>query len=227
MSLRGCHHTRGCVSIEYGDGSSCCCEILEAILLWGHHVSTLILGDLNLPFTGAGGGSSIDVNVDSVARIWSRNKHMLSSAVQKSWLSSQRWFHPYWCTLKLCSNFRCNPFWLRKLCSEMLLRWIRWGPYFPFQPRGLSCCSVQSLASVPRITLTDWRMVVNRGMGSTNSKHLRKTCASIVSLPTFSIDSSRRRMTGSKISGFRLVPKINLLTCKFKSKNIKLFVDLT
>ena len=55
--------------------------ILEAILLRSHQVSTLILGDFDLPLPGGGGGQSVDINVDLVTLSGGRDEHVLASIV--------------------------------------------------------------------------------------------------------------------------------------------------
>ena len=55
--------------------------ILEAILFRSHQVSTLILGDFDLPLPGGGGGQSVDINVDLVTLSGGRDEHVLASIV--------------------------------------------------------------------------------------------------------------------------------------------------
>ena len=55
--------------------------VLKTVLLRGHHVSTLILSDFNLPFSGCRGRSSVNINVDLVTTIRSWYKHVLTSVV--------------------------------------------------------------------------------------------------------------------------------------------------
>ena len=55
--------------------------ILEAILLRSHQVSTLILGDFDLPLPGGGGGQSVNINVDLVTLRGGRDEHVLSRVV--------------------------------------------------------------------------------------------------------------------------------------------------
>ena len=58
-----------------------CGVILEAILFRSHHVSTLILGDFDLPLSGGGGGPGVDINVDLVTLRGGRDEHVLASVV--------------------------------------------------------------------------------------------------------------------------------------------------
>ena len=66
--------------------------ILEAILFRSHQVSTLILGDFDLPLPGGGGGQSVDINVDLIALRGSRDEHVLASivATDSGWNGSSR-----------------------------------------------------------------------------------------------------------------------------------------
>ena len=55
--------------------------VLEAILFRSHHVSTLILGDFDLPLPGGGGGPGVDINVDLITLRGGRDEHVLSRVV--------------------------------------------------------------------------------------------------------------------------------------------------
>ena len=55
--------------------------ILEAVLLWCHHVPTLVLCHLDLPLPGGGGGAGVDVDVDLVALRRGGDEHVLASVV--------------------------------------------------------------------------------------------------------------------------------------------------
>ena len=55
--------------------------ILEAVLLWSHHVAALVLSYLYLPLPGGGGGQSVDINVDLVTLGGGRDEHVLASIV--------------------------------------------------------------------------------------------------------------------------------------------------
>ena len=55
--------------------------ILEAVLLWSHHVPAFILGHLYLPLPGGGGGARVDVDVDLVALVRGGHPHVLASVV--------------------------------------------------------------------------------------------------------------------------------------------------
>ena len=50
-------------------------------MLRSHQVSTLILGDFDLPLPGGGGGQSVDINVDLVTLSGGRDEHVLASIV--------------------------------------------------------------------------------------------------------------------------------------------------
>ena len=54
---------------------------LEAVLLWSHQISALILSDLDLPLPGGGGGAGVDVDVDLIALSRGGDKHVLASVV--------------------------------------------------------------------------------------------------------------------------------------------------
>ena len=55
--------------------------VLEAILFRSHHVSTLILGDFDLPLSGGGGGPSVDINTDLITLTGGRDEHVLARVV--------------------------------------------------------------------------------------------------------------------------------------------------
>ena len=55
--------------------------ILEAVLLWGHHVPALVLSHLDLPLPGGGGGASVDVDVDLITLGRGGDVHVLASVV--------------------------------------------------------------------------------------------------------------------------------------------------
>ena len=55
--------------------------ILEAVLLWSHHIAALVLSYLYLPLPGGGGGQSVDINVDLVTLGGGRDEHVLASIV--------------------------------------------------------------------------------------------------------------------------------------------------
>ena len=55
--------------------------ILEAVLLWSHHIAALVLSHLDLPLPGGGGGQSVDINVDLVTLGGGRDEHVLASIV--------------------------------------------------------------------------------------------------------------------------------------------------
>ena len=57
------------------------CVILEAVLLWRHHIAALILSYLYLPLPGGGGGQSVDINVYLVTLSGGRDEHVLASIV--------------------------------------------------------------------------------------------------------------------------------------------------
>ena len=68
---------------------------LEAVLLWSHQISALVLSDLDLPLPGGGGGAGVDVDVDLIAGTGGRDKHMLPRIVSAycGWSNSSRVAH--------------------------------------------------------------------------------------------------------------------------------------
>ena len=55
--------------------------VLEAVLLRGHHVPTLVLSHLDLPLPGGASGPGVNVNVDLVAGVGGGDPHVLASVV--------------------------------------------------------------------------------------------------------------------------------------------------
>ena len=55
--------------------------ILEAVLVWSHHVPALVLRHLDLPLPGGGRGARVYVDVDGVAGVGGGHPHVLSSVV--------------------------------------------------------------------------------------------------------------------------------------------------
>ena len=41
--------------------------MLEAVLFWGHHISTFKLSYFDLPLSGCGGSSFVNIDVDLIA----------------------------------------------------------------------------------------------------------------------------------------------------------------
>jgi len=81
VNLGGCYSGSTGVPVKGCDGPSHCSMILKTVINWHHHVSTLVLGHLYLPFPGGGSGSCVDINVDGVAHIRGWDPHMLPSVV--------------------------------------------------------------------------------------------------------------------------------------------------
>lgn len=78
MKLGSRHGGGADVPVEGSNGADLGCVVLETILVWGHQVSTFILGHLDLPFPSGGGGARVNVNVDGVAAVRGRYEHMLA-----------------------------------------------------------------------------------------------------------------------------------------------------
>lgn len=55
--------------------------ILETVLFWSHQISTLILGDFDLPLPRGGGGAGINVDVDLVTLSRGWYEHVLTGVV--------------------------------------------------------------------------------------------------------------------------------------------------
>lgn len=81
MSLIGSHCGGAGVPIEGSNCASCSSVVLETVLDRHRHVTTLILGHLDLPLSGGCGGTSIDINVDGIATVRGRDPHVLASVV--------------------------------------------------------------------------------------------------------------------------------------------------
>ena len=64
--------------------------ILQAVLLWGPEVATLVLSDSDVPGPGDGAGGGVDVDVDGDTGGTGGHPHVLTSVVATDdWRSSE------------------------------------------------------------------------------------------------------------------------------------------